>query len=159
MSCSSDARRRRRGWEWRYLDQLCRRELSSVQGPDDRLSTVASIRVEDKRIVSGGTGFTVRFWDSTTGKVTHELGDKFRPLWLEVSPDGKLLVSVGWIPNTSTSTAKLWDAATGTQIQELRRYNPGGSDGAATFSPDGRWLAVAMVSSRSRTPAAVTLWT
>ena len=149
--------REARGWEWRYLDQLCHRELASVQGPDDFLHGVASISAEGKRIVSGGRSYAVRLWDGTSGKVTHELGEKFEPEWLEVSPDATLLVSVGWVPNTSTTVAKLWDAATGKQIQELRRRNPGGT-GIATFSPDGRWLALAMVESRSGTPCLVTLW-
>ena len=137
QQCPQEAR----GWEWRYLDQLCRRELS--RRPWARRfaeRNQASISVEDKRIGIG------RYWLSRSGpgdsigQVTHELGEKFQPIWLEVSPDGKLLVSVGWIPNTSTSTAKLWDATTGTPIQELSRMeNPSGvMMGPSTFSLDGR---------------------
>jgi hypothetical protein len=146
-----------RGWEWRYLDQLCRRELASVQGPDDITTSVASFSPDGKWVVSGGDSYTVRLWDSTSGKVMHALSEKFEPKWLEVSPDAKLVVSVGWHPFTSTNTAKLWDAATGKQIQELIRYSGGGRPGIATFSPDGHWLAVA-IEDRSGKPAAVTLW-
>jgi WD40 repeat protein/tetratricopeptide (TPR) repeat protein len=99
----------------------------------------------------------VRIWDSASGKVTHELSEKFQPLWLEFSPDARLIVSVGWYPFTSTNTVKLWDAATGKETQELARYAAGRRPGVATFSPDGQWLAVALeVPPANR--AAVTLW-
>jgi WD40 repeat protein/tRNA A-37 threonylcarbamoyl transferase component Bud32/tetratricopeptide (TPR) repeat protein len=153
QQCPQEAR----GWEWRYLDQLCRRELTGVQGPDDNTRGVA-LSPDGKWVVSGGDTYTTRFWDSASGKVTHELGEKFRPVWLEFSPDARLLVSVGWYPGTSTNTAKLWDAATGKEIQELIRYTGGGRHGVATFSPDGQWLALAVSIARAGNPVAVTLW-
>jgi WD40 repeat protein/serine/threonine protein kinase len=146
-----------RGWEWRYLDQLCRRELASVQGPDDITRGVASFSPDGKWVVSGGDSFTVRLWDSASGKVTRELGEKFQPLWLQVSPDARLVVSAGWYPGTSTVTAKLWDSATGKEVQELIRATGGGRPQMASFSPDGHWLALAS-EARSGKPATVTLW-
>jgi WD40 repeat protein/serine/threonine protein kinase len=147
--CPSEAR----GWEWRYLDQLCRRELTGVQGPDDITRGVA-ISPDGQWVVSGGESLTVRFWDSTSGKVLHELSEKFSPHWLEVSPDAKLVFSVCWYPDTSIYKAKLWDAATGKQIQELRGYPD--RPLLATFSPDGQWLALASFGSVNS--GAVTLW-
>jgi serine/threonine protein kinase len=64
QECPKEVRR----WEWRYLDQLCRRELASVQGPADSVRGVA-ISPDGKWVVSGGDGHLVRFWD--TG-VPHE---------------------------------------------------------------------------------------
>jgi WD40 repeat protein/serine/threonine protein kinase/tetratricopeptide (TPR) repeat protein len=144
-----------RGWEWRYLDQLCRHELASVQGPDDFLRG-AALSPDGKWVVSGGGSLTVRCWDSSTGKVMHELSEKFQPIWLEVSPDARLVVSVAWHPFSSTNTATLWDAATGKPIQELLRYQGGGRPGIATFSPDGQWLALAIEEPGKL--AAMTLW-
>src|SRR5262249_10264988 len=130
-----------RGWEWRYLDQICRRELAVVQGPDDFVDVMA-FSPDGKWVVSGGDSYTVRFWDSTSGKVMHELGEKFSPNRLAVSPDARLVVSVGWYPGTATETVKLWDAATGKEIQELKRTRTSGLPAVATFSPDGQWLAL-----------------
>ena len=52
QQCPQEAR----GWEWRYLDQLCRRELASVQGPDDNASGLA-ISPDGKWVVSGGESY------------------------------------------------------------------------------------------------------
>jgi WD40 repeat protein len=148
-----------RGWEWRYLDQMCRRELAVVQGPDEVIYGSMAFSPDGKWVVSGGDSETVRFWDSTSGKVTHELGEKFWSDLLAVSPDARLVVSVGWYPWTPTQTVKLWDAATGKEIQELKRTNLADKrKGIATFSPDGQWLALAIVEDRSGKPVPVTLW-
>jgi WD40 repeat protein/tetratricopeptide (TPR) repeat protein len=151
QQCPQEAR----GWEWRYLDQLCRRELASVQGPDV-LTRGLTFSPDGKWVVSGGDSYTVSLWDSTSGKVKYELGEKFEPEWLVFSPDARLLVSTGWIPSTSTYKAKLWDAATGKEIRELARYvGPRGRLNVA-FSPDGQWLALA--NNEPGKPGAVTLW-
>jgi WD40 repeat protein/tRNA A-37 threonylcarbamoyl transferase component Bud32 len=142
-----------RGWEWHYLHQLCHRELASVQGPADSARRVA-FSPDGKWVVSGSASFTISFWDTASGQVTHELNEKFLALSLELSPDAKLLVSVGGGPGISTSKAKLWDAATGKEVQELKGYP--GRPASATFSPDGQWLALA--SFETDKPGAVTLW-
>lgn len=54
---------------------------------------------------------------------------------LAVSPDGAILAGGG-----ASATVILWDATTG---QVLRRINRRGSCRSLTFSPDGRWLAIA----------------
>ena len=143
-----------RSWEWRYLNQLSRRELDSVQGPDNIVNALA-VSPDGKSVASGGLSYTVSFWDSTSGQATHVLGEKFQPEWLEFNPDATLLVSVGWIPAISTWSANLWDAKTGKKIKELNKYQ-GAGRGFATFSPDGRWLALAVIGPGS--PGDVTLW-
>jgi WD40 repeat protein len=92
---------------------------------------------------------------TTRGKATHELEAQFQPSWLELSRDAKLLVSVGSQGRVGMTTVKLWDVATGKEIQELKGY-PGWAQGAH-FSPDGKWLALANRVDGGTT-GVVTLW-
>jgi WD40 repeat protein/tRNA A-37 threonylcarbamoyl transferase component Bud32 len=156
-----------RGWEWRYLDQLCRRALASVQGPKEDSEALAFSPGGNWMVTGGGAGVTVRFWSITSGRVTHQLSDTFFPAWgLDVNPDAKLLVSVGrYVGQGAQLRVKLWDVATGKEVQELTGFPGTAGNGflrtehpakCAIFSPDGQWLAVASVVGGR--PGAVTLW-
>jgi WD40 repeat protein/serine/threonine protein kinase/tetratricopeptide (TPR) repeat protein len=154
-----------RGWEWNYLDHLSRRPLASVQGPVDNSSAVA-FSPDGKWAVTGGTSLKVRFWDTSSGQMTHQLDDDgFFPVYgLALSPDAKLLASVVRYqarPGGDQFHVKLWDVETRKEIQELkgfrgergfgvRDFGPG-----VIFSPDGQWLALASHESDNQL---VTLW-
>lgn len=53
-------------------------------------------------------------------------------------PSGSILASVGGVPESGD--VRLWDVATGRELAALDLFALGGF--AASFSPDGRWLAV-----------------
>jgi WD40 repeat protein/serine/threonine protein kinase len=96
--------------------------------PDGRhLVTVDAFR--------GGRGYELRFWDIGTGR-------EVRPPMLDMpsnefnfSPDGQRLVTA----ESHGRTVKVWDMVSGLELLNLPGHT--GSPWAASFSPDGQWLA------------------
>jgi WD40 repeat protein len=81
-------------------------------------------------------------WDLTAGKAVssfpHPADDKEKGVWIVAfSPDGKLLAT----GTQSTRAVRVWDAATGKMLHELK--GDGGGIECAVFSPEGGVLAVA----------------
>src|SRR5262249_41674859 len=74
-----------RGWEWRYLKQLCRTELLTLPGPARQRVRTAAFSRDGRRLASISTpsapnqfafqaeARTVRVQDAATGKVILEL--------------------------------------------------------------------------------------
>jgi RNA polymerase sigma factor (sigma-70 family) len=94
-------------------------------------------------VTAAGKG-TIRYWDASTGKlsVRVELGDD--PIEaLAVSPDGKMLATVGQSDQAGTKrgSVRLWRFGMPTQLLHIDR--PDGSILSLAFSPDGTQLATA----------------
>jgi WD40 repeat protein len=112
-----------RGFEWRYLWQLCRGdELDTF---DDEGAHGAAFSPDGKWFAYAGGKIIVR--DTATRKVVATLENSATTL--AFSPDGKLLAS------GHDSGVKLWETAT----WQLARSLPGTTHGTL-FSPDGRLL-------------------
>ncbi|MDG3008423.1 protein kinase domain-containing protein [Paludisphaera mucosa] len=54
-----------RGWEWRYVDSLCRPELATFQGPGGRFEPYFD--ESGTRIATLDGAGTIRFWDARSG--------------------------------------------------------------------------------------------
>jgi hypothetical protein len=117
----------------------------------------AAFAPDDRWLAVVGAG--IKLWDITTrqGKPTltrrRELtGHYSEVLFMDVSPDGKRLVTTG-----QDRSLKVWDAATGRQLASW--FRPSGIHGAA-FSPDNKTLAaVGPSGARGTKPAGLlTLW-
>jgi WD40 repeat protein len=97
--------------------------LSVVFAPDGK--ALASACFQDTRVF---------IWDVATGRVRHTLPGHRLPRVVQFYPDGRVL-AVG----DGDRVIRLWDAATGRKLQQLRDHGAG-IIGLA-FSPDGLTLA------------------
>ena len=67
-----------------------------------------------------------------------EDGVQLTPLEVALSPDGSRLLTAG-----ADGTARLWDVSTGAELRSVEASGQGHSKQlhAASFSPDGQWIA------------------
>lgn len=99
---------------------------------DTLASRVGIFTPDGTRVVSGSVSHNlILFWDVETGAIVRRLaGHSGRALPVAFSPDGAQLLTI-----SEDGTAKVWDAAGGTELFTLR------SDGSpmqrAAYSPDG----------------------
>ncbi len=105
---------------------------------------VTGVALAGKTLVSGGYDCKLTWFDIDANKVIRTT-DKAHAKWIRgvfASPDGKLVASVA-----DDMVGRLWDAATGKIVHELRGHaekTPTGFGSmlyAAAFSPDGKHLA------------------
>jgi WD40 repeat protein len=105
----------RRGWEWRYVKQLCHSELRSFTPPDEGLRGVGFApdgRPLAASFVGGAAG--VKVWEVEDGREVLRLRPHFGGIFQVVfSPDGRRL---GASQTAAAPAAAVWDAADGKQI-------------------------------------------
>ncbi|NJM19590.1 MAG: hypothetical protein HC907_13220 [Richelia sp. SM1_7_0] len=90
----------------------------------------ALISSDGQNIISASND-TIKLWDISTGKLIRSLtGHSDRITSLDISKDGKTLISGSWDKNI-----QLWDISTGKLIRRLRGHSE--SVNAAIITPDG----------------------
>ncbi len=108
-----------------------------------------SFSPDGARLYSAGNA-AIAVWDTATGKRDETIYDQFGNVGnLSYSPDGRLLAAGNYLNPTVT----VFNTATLEQVAELDSGETGVIN-AATFSPDGKWLATA----GSVDDDAITLW-
>jgi WD40 repeat protein len=115
-------------------------ELESAQRvvtyPSPGIPFIDATFYENLELVLGWTqdNGMVCLFDMNSGKLLIQLNDVAKRLRKALlSPDGRLLVTIGW-----NKTPKVWDARTGELLESLEGHEDDVLD--AVMSPDGRWL-------------------
>jgi WD40 repeat protein len=104
--------------------------------------TGVAFSADGKRLASGSSDQTIKFWDVPTGQEMTTVASKIKEVQaLAFSRDGHWLAA-----ENSVDTVTLWDAATGGEVRRFPSNKPLGVLGSSwvysiAFSPDGRWLA------------------
>src|SRR5262249_61668234 len=84
----------RRGWEWYYLDRLCRPDLLHLAGHDDEVPAVA-FSPDGALLASCCLDGTIKLWDTQKGNQRLSWHADTLPLSsIAFSRDGKLLAGV-----------------------------------------------------------------
>ncbi|MDX1982865.1 MAG: WD40 repeat domain-containing protein [Bryobacteraceae bacterium] len=98
---------------------------------------------DGKYLAAAGVDRTIYLWDAVNWKLVRKItGQPEMISALEFSPDSRLIVTGGMNEMAFDAPVKvlLWDASTGRQVRAMAADH---RVGAARFSPDGRFVAVA----------------
>jgi eukaryotic-like serine/threonine-protein kinase len=136
-----------RGFEWRYLSNLCQGEQLATLGRHEWIVTCVAFAPDGKTVASGGLGGAVKIWDAEKFTCRQTLNICTDAVWsVAFTPDG------GELMIAHTSGVELRD----TVSWQMRTNFPGR---LASLSRDGQLLAVSESSPFFwDETGAVTLW-
>ena len=142
----SGTQRDPRGFEWYFLDRLCRMELATLGGHTGPVRCVA-FSPDGTSFASASAGpsgqdAVIRIWNTSERRLVHTL----HAPWSEVvglcyRPDGTMVAAAGGAEGRPREV-RLWDPAGG-GLQMVVPAESGQGLRALEFTPDGQRLAMA----------------
>jgi eukaryotic-like serine/threonine-protein kinase len=136
-----------RGFEWRYLWNLCRGEQLATLSGHEQTVTCTAFSPDGKRLATGSLDGTVRIWNVSAHENTATLRVTSNKVWsVGFTPDGK------WLMTGSSESVEFWDV----DSWQVRTNFPGQ---VGVLSKTGTFLATGESKPYYYEPAgAVTLW-
>jgi WD40 repeat protein len=127
-----------RGYEWYYLWRVYHKDLETLEGHNDTVTSVA-FSPDGKTIATSGVDGVVKIWDAVSRREVLTLKWGAQPVTsvtsIAFSPDGRALAVA-----SADNTVRLWDTA-GPQKEPSVLRGPTAPLYAVAFSPDAATLA------------------
>jgi eukaryotic-like serine/threonine-protein kinase len=130
----SDGGQDLRGFEWHYLERLCRADRLVTQGHANLVTDVV-FSPDATKIATASLDQKVKIWEVASGRVLQTLGGHRRPVRCVVFSDDATLVATG----SADGTVKIWKVASGELLQTLDNHTD--LVHTVAFSADARLLA------------------
>jgi WD40 repeat protein len=122
-----------RGFESRYLEQLCYLDLRTLRGHGTWLRCVA-FSPDGRLVASGSEDHEILIWNSADGQLIRSLPESGLSVSsLAFSPDGRYLVSA-----TDDPGIKLWDVLAWKRVRTMEGHT--NRVKAVAFSPNGKHI-------------------
>jgi WD40 repeat protein/serine/threonine protein kinase len=125
--------RKRRSWEWHYLNRLFHQESAILRGHNGEVTDLVW-SPDGHRLASAGSDRKVLVWDATRSKELFSLSGHTRFVThVAWSPEGRRLASADF-----GGVVRVWDPVRGKKLFPLRGHT--GWVNHLAWSPDGRRL-------------------
>ncbi len=126
-----------RGWEWRYLWQLCRPDMSSSLTDAGRCRA-ATFSPDGRLLAAATAGKEVNIWDLSSNQRLTQLDAPGLVRAMAFSPDGRILA----ISRSTAGKPPVIECWKLPAPKLVRAFNPALSARSLAFSPDARLLAM-----------------
>jgi WD40 repeat protein len=117
------------------------KEIRAYEGANDQVTGV-SVSPDGRMVLAGSVDRVARLWDVDSGNLLRTFNHKKAIHHVAFSPDGKVVLTGG-----EDGSVRFWDTKSGEETSHFETGRPGFFSHGASFSPDGRIVAIACDSS------------